>query len=325
MTTLHTLHGLVLWGISAALSYAMPRLTRPELYFAVTVRAAFRARPEARSILRGYHRRVVGYAALALIPIGLGAWRDQAAWYSVGTLALTLGSTHAFLVARRAVAPFAVAPSSEREAGLAPRPGLPGGIIAQLGPFVLLAATAARAAREPSPYGALAAAALLCGALLVTARCLAYQSPQIHAAGRAQRDERRFRRITLGVVLGAEYLTAGKACGAALWPAHDTPDAVRAAIELATLGLVLVTTIVATQLGQGGGRHAPTSSAAPIGDRTRDAHWTWGVIYANRDDPAVFVEKRFGIGYALNLGNPRAWGLVVLFLVAAGASVLARR
>ena len=198
-------------------------------------------------------------------------------------------------------------------------------MIAQLGPFLLLAATVACAARQPSPCGALLAAALTCGALLVTAWCLAYQAPQIYASGRAQRDEQRFRRVALGVVLGAEYLTAGAACGAVLWSPRGTPDAVRVAIELGTLCLVLVMAIVVTRLGQGGGRHAPASSTAPTGDRTRDPHWTWGLIYANRDDPAVFVEKRFGIGYTINAGHPRAWLVMAVILAAVGASLLARR
>jgi uncharacterized membrane protein len=34
-----------------------------------------------------------------------------------------------------------------------------------------------------------------------------------------------------------------------------------------------------------------------------DRHWKLGAIYLNRDDPAVFVPKRFGIGWTINLGS----------------------
>ncbi len=33
-------------------------------------------------------------------------------------------------------------------------------------------------------------------------------------------------------------------------------------------------------------------------------YWLGGVFHYNRDDPAVLVPRRFGIGLTLNLGNP---------------------
>jgi uncharacterized membrane protein len=87
---------------------------------------------------------------------------------------------------------------------------------------------------------------------------------------------------------------------------------------LATLALALVTTFWLGRLGQGGARRAPAASGgSPVGDGTVDAHWKLGLIYVNRDDPAVFVEKRFGIGYTLNFGNPQAWAVLAVMVVAA--------
>ena len=57
-----------------------------------------------------------------------------------------------------------------------------------------------------------------------------------------------------------------------------------------------------------------TARAAPVGDRTDDDHWLGGMIYVNRADRAVFVEKRMGIGWTLNFGNLRAWLLLALVL-----------
>jgi len=44
------------------------------------------------------------------------------------------------------------------------------------------------------------------------------------------------------------------------------------------------------------------------------------MLYVNREDPAFFVEKRFGIGYTINFGNPITWivipGFVILMTIA---------
>ncbi len=39
--------------------------------------------------------------------------------------------------------------------------------------------------------------------------------------------------------------------------------------------------------------------------RDDDRYWYGGVFYNNPDDPAVFVPKRFGLGWTVNFGNPR--------------------
>lgn len=55
-------------------------------------------------------------------------------------------------------------------------------------------------------------------------------------------------------------------------------------------------------------------------------HWRAGLFYVNADDPAIFVEKRIGVGYTLNFGNRRAYlYLAYIFglplLVAAGVAL----
>jgi uncharacterized membrane protein len=34
------------------------------------------------------------------------------------------------------------------------------------------------------------------------------------------------------------------------------------------------------------------------------------VFYVNPDDPALFVERRFGIGYTINFGHRGAWVII---------------
>ena len=39
-----------------------------------------------------------------------------------------------------------------------------------------------------------------------------------------------------------------------------------------------------------------------------------GIFYYNPNDPALFVPKRYGIGYTLNFGNPWSWVVLALIL-----------
>ena len=53
-------------------------------------------------------------------------------------------------------------------------------------------------------------------------------------------------------------------------------------------------------------------------DIDEDRYWKGGLIYINRQDPSVFVEKRFGVGWTMNLANPRGYiviGLPLLLLL----------
>ena len=80
-----------------------------------------------------------------------------------------------------------------------------------------------------------------------------------------------------------------------------------------------------TKFGQGGALIEEGSPQAPLTDGLADnTHWVWGMFYVNRDDPSMMVEKRWGIGYTLNLGNPRAIALAaVSFVISLGLVALA--
>lgn len=40
--------------------------------------------------------------------------------------------------------------------------------------------------------------------------------------------------------------------------------------------------------------------------RDDDRYWRGGLFYINREDPTLFVPRRFGLGWTLNLANPKA-------------------
>lgn len=51
-----------------------------------------------------------------------------------------------------------------------------------------------------------------------------------------------------------------------------------------------------------------------------DDHWVAGVFYYNPADPALWVDKRYGIGWTLNFAHSASWfilaGLLVIPLAA---------
>ncbi len=44
-----------------------------------------------------------------------------------------------------------------------------------------------------------------------------------------------------------------------------------------------------------------------------DKHWKWGIFYFNKEDPDLFVEKKFGVGWTVNFARPGIW--IFLFIV----------
>ena len=49
----------------------------------------------------------------------------------------------------------------------------------------------------------------------------------------------------------------------------------------------------------------------PFVFRDDERYWYAGYFYNNPDDPALFVPKRYGLGWTLNFGHPRS----TLFLI----------
>ncbi|WP_052343658.1 DUF1648 domain-containing protein [Bacillus massiliigorillae] len=82
------------------------------------------------------------------------------------------------------------------------------------------------------------------------------------------------------------------------------------AIQLIWVVYLTITT------GQGGSRiKIPTEEGSNYTNRNEDIYWKAGLFYVNRNDSSIFVEKRFGIGWTLNFGNPISWIITVLFIV----------
>ena len=81
------------------------------------------------------------------------------------------------------------------------------------------------------------------------------------------------------------------------------------------LPAILLTTIIFSaisyKIGQGGKNLKVNKEAEEI-YRDDDKNWILGNFYFNKKDPSIFVEKRVGIGWSVNLGSPV--GLIIAIL-----------
>ena len=347
-------------GLNLVIFYLLPRLTRPDVYFAVTVPPEFRDSEEGCSILKRYGVEVTIFGVLALLIVLAGIRIPKPNYLTAVTLAglylQIAGVFLAFYRARGRVLPHAVAPATVREAALAPREvHLPGGWLLQFPPFALLAATAiwlhlhwdqipevfpihwgpsgrpnGWATRSfAGVYAPLLMGALLCALMAFVAYAMLRWSRLIRVGGAAGEWERRFRHVVVAIVVATEYFLAIVFAWTGLLPLSHKQSGPPAAgpILLFSLAFTVITMLLLMRFGQGGtrlvGSVRPASSAVvPVGDRTPDKCWKLGLFYINRDDPALIVEKRFGIGYTLNFGHTGAWVFLAVLVVVLVAIIL---
>ena len=337
------LHALLFWFL--------PRLTRQDLFFAVTVAPGFRDDPQGESIVHHYRTELVLFSALALAAFIAGASRLGVAFAPGGYLTQVLASFIAFYRARQHVLPHALPPTTVREADLGGGnrivPG--GGIAASSGPFILLVAGAAYlwihgqeiparftmhwAAAGSGPHGwasrTLASVYFLSTAGILAALTLvrygiSHWVRSVHAGGPEFARELKFRARASAILLGMQYFIALRSSWLVLVPRRHGLEASPPGIiviVLLPLALVPVAMAVLARLGQGGSRVVatsetpPSTSALPVGDRTQDHYWKLGFFYFNPDDEATLIEARFGLGYTLNFARPATWIIVLLMLM----------
>jgi uncharacterized membrane protein len=337
------IHGLLLWVI--------PTISRPGIFFGVTVPPDFRTRPVARGYLRRYRLVVASAAGLALIAMpAVTSPRVKVAMLLLQTLA----AFAAWIWTHRAVRSMAgTVATVPRVAVLAPRDtSVPGGVLTLVGPFLILAAAAlllysrwdlipdrfpTRWNLDGSPqrwatksmrsvYGGFAFGGALLAAFTAQTVLLLKRTRQIAAAGPAADAEWRFKRRTVLQSILATYMMAIGASYFATRPLFDAQGGLGAGIWLWMGAVVVLTTAFVSWMlwvGQGGQRRVPAGERAPVaGDATPDSAWGGGLFYFNPEDPAIFVEKRMGVGWTLNFGNVWSWAFLALAL---GAPILVLR
>jgi uncharacterized membrane protein len=106
------------------------------------------------------------------------------------------------------------------------------------------------------------------------------------------------RRVVLGALIGTDCTMALIFAGIAIHPVVGLP--VLAIVVVPMLLLAVVVGIAVKKVSE---------SSEPA-DPTPNECWKAGIVYYNPDDPALFVEKRTGFGYTVNLGNRWSWALL---------------
>jgi uncharacterized membrane protein len=318
----------------STLAHFLPQFTRPDVFFGVTVAPAFRTTDAGRRILRDY-RIALWCSAIAA---GVTLWVLHRA--GVAYLIYFVGAGGAQVASHRRALIHATPRSTAIEVDLsAPKERLPGGLFVALLPFAALIGLGSWALthRDRLPdrlavhwgfygpnrwvitspraiVGLLVQHAFVCLVLTALALGVLHWSRRISVSGPSAAAERQFRRRTILLMLTVEYFTI-------LPPALSLLQAPALAMKLWSVALlvtVLAFILSLMRAGQGGAR-LTTVGGQPIGDRTADARWFGGLIYFNPTDPALLVEKRMGIGWTLNFGNPWAWApltaMAVLFVI----------
>ncbi|MGM8366008.1 DUF1648 domain-containing protein [Virgibacillus sp. W0181] len=94
-------------------------------------------------------------------------------------------------------------------------------------------------------------------------------------------------------------------------------EAYTESVIITVIVLVLLGTIfLAIKTGQGGSRIKvnDTEKNGKI-DHDDDRYWKLGQFYVNKNDPSIFVEKRFGVGWTNNWAHPLSWIFVIAIIV----------
>jgi uncharacterized membrane protein len=335
---------LVVVAVNALMFHALPRLSRPDILFSVTVPGAFTSSGEAAAVVRRY-RTVVWLSTLVFVGVMMALpARDARAAFVGMHVAVIFG---AWAWANRRVRPHAAPEQAIRVATLAPRDAhLPGGALFAAGPLIVLAAAVVflwlnwdlipdrvpsrwSAAGTPTGFGTksvsgvyagLAIATAVVSMMLAMAWTIVSRTRQVAIEGSAAAGERRFKGVSALRLLCSAYAVAGLSAAFSVGPVIRGTDRLPPFI-LVLLGVAVALSfgfvVVLMWLGQGGQRAiTPDARDGNHGDTTPDAGWKGGLVYYNPNDPALLVERRMGIGWTLNMANKWSWLIL-------GATVLA--
>ncbi len=151
---------------------------------------------------------------------------------------------------------------------------------------------------------------LTIGAVVVLLQAEMLRAIERRGAGVA--DGGRYKVLTGRLVVGIAWMVALECAASGLLPIvrHAGTYAMHLASfsGAAAIVLLLVTTGVLV---------VDRSLLVSAQSSTDEAYWKGGILYFNRDDAALFVPKRLGFGWTLNMAQPAAWLLMGLTLAVA--------
>lgn len=314
--------------IAGVLFAIMPELSRPGIFFGVTVNPDFRSSADGRKLLRAYWRSIALSLAVILAVSNLIPATDILIPLRVA--AAGLAGIGCWIMASRRSRPYAQPHNSIRVASLTPETRtLPGGVLFLLGPYLILGIAAwflyanwsaipdifpIHWDRNGMPngfasrtvfgvFGLLIIGAATTTFTLVIACVIFFMTPNARTDISRAAYDISLRRATYFVILFVDYFIStlfAVMTTRVVWaadlrrsPTEFIPFIVGGILALGAGILIYLVRVSRLRTG--------------TGDGTPDACWRWGAIYYNPDDPSLFVEKRLGIGWTLNFANKWAW------------------
>jgi uncharacterized membrane protein len=301
---------LLIAAFSGALMLLIPHFSPRRYFFAITVPAGFRSSDAGRTPLRRYHAAVVCSVVIdVVVLLQMDQWpilQPLIAMLLPGTLGML-----AFLWERRQIAQAAPPADTRRVVELSSEDDhLPRWIAVVLPPFAFPLAAAAwlsahwneiparfpihwdvhnvpdrwAAKTTQAVYGPL----LFCGGMMLVMILLTLAMFYGSRRGR--------QRNAIVQMMVATIYFLGLLFGAiAIMPvvSFSPTTLLIPGILFPVLLLVWIFKVV-------------RDPAMPV-DQTPDDCWYLGSIYVNTKDPAIFVQRRIGFGYTINMGNRLAW------------------
>ena len=311
---------LLVAAFTGAVMMLLPHISPRRYLFAITVPPGFPASPAGRTSLRRYYAAVVCSIVISVVAL-LELDRSTGPLLPVvAMLAPTILGMLAYLFERYHVAQVAPRPDPVREVELSSDDDrLPRWIALVLPPFAFPIATAAwlRArwneipARFPihwnghdiadrfagktprAVYGPL----LFCGGMMLVMILLTLAMFYGSRRGRQ-------RTAIVKMMVATIYFIAVLFSVIATLPIAPFPPSMLLIPGLLFPALLLIWIIRVLR-----------DPNMPV-DQTPDDCWYLGSIYVNANDPAIFVQKRIGFGYTINMGNRLAWMFMGGFLAA---------
>lgn len=324
----------------SGLFWWLPRMRRGRLYFGVTTGADFPDSEEGRRIASHYRRIVICLCAAALVVSGAALQTQWKHLLGAIVLAQAFGSLAAWIQAWSRTKEHAAAPPAVRVASLeSEEEPLALWLTTALAPLTILLAAAlylysvydTLPQRYPTHWNASGVAdafaakslrTVFFGSIVGTGvlLLLALNVWMLLVWTRRGPDGRRswnarFLRANLRMLVilswGLGLLFAGISLVPVL-PAHWSGKIFLGVLVL-PLALIAVTILPMMKLAE-----EPTEES----DKTPDECWKLGFVYFNREDPALVVPKRAGLGYSFNFAHAQTWGVIGVMIALIGGPLL---
>ncbi|QQE13561.1 hypothetical protein JD969_08920 [Planctomycetota bacterium] len=339
------------------------RWTRPALFFSVTVRPDFKSSEQGKRFTKQFKKHINLYSIIATLVLLTYFLTPNSTtlmlFQTLGAITIQLlGITIAFVKIRQKVLNFSISQPTTRSASLIPRKTTLATPYLWFGPpLIILIAAAVLAFQWDSippvfttswdalgnptqqthkSISSVFALPLLTLStfflMLISALAISRFTKRTIPDGPAAIRQSKFINLTQSLVLISTYALTIIFTALSLFPLSSAADSALPNSFYYIMSFAFIPTIFALyymiRAGQGCWKYNRLSpsqieSTDAIADGTPDSAWKLGLVYFNPNDSALFVERRFGIGYDMNWARPTAYIFMGIILLASlGISLL---